>query len=98
MGALATQTQRYYETHLPHLHANLPDPTAYFLELEARAQEMIQLLTDQIAGPDRPDETYQDKLGRLTAAQHAATEKVMREFLLAPLSDPGETTPQPQVR
>lgn len=42
-----------------------------------RAQ-LIQLLADQLAGPDVADEAYRSRAGRLMAAQSAATEMAAR--------------------
>lgn len=54
------------------------------IDQAAEAQQQIQQVADALAGPDQPGETYLGKLGRLTAAQHAATELVMGEMLEQP--------------
>jgi hypothetical protein len=103
-SVLAAQAQAWYQKYLPQVYDKIDDKAAYFQRLAEQAQEQIAQLTDALAGPDQPGETYLAKLGRLTQAQHAATEKVTREFLLSPPppnwpdSDaPSPPTPDPSM-
>lgn len=84
MGVLATQTEAWYRKYQPQAYAGIPNKPEFFRDLEEQARQQIQQTADELAGPDPQGETYQEKLGRLNAAQQAATEKVMREFLMSP--------------
>lgn len=44
------------------------------ISLEQERDQLIDLLTDVLAGPDAPEETFQSKAGRLMAARQSATE------------------------
>ena len=70
----------------PDRYAAIPDKEAFFAELGERAESEIQQLQDSLAGPDRPEESYLQKVGRLNMARLAAEEHVLRETLL--ISEP----------
>lgn len=84
VGVLARQAEAWYRTYQPQAYAGIKDKQTFFADLEEQARQQIQQTADQLAGPDPEGESYPEKLGRLNAAQQAATEKVMREFLLSP--------------
>lgn len=84
MNQYGRQTQRYWQQNLPRQYAQIPDPTGYFTRLGEDLAQQIQDLTDTIAGPDRQDEGYLGKLGRLNEARTAAEDQVMRETLPEP--------------
>ena len=54
-----------------------------FGELGERAENQIQQLQDQLAGPDPPNETYLEKVGRLNMARLQAEEVVLPELISA---------------
>ena len=68
----------------PARYATIPDKEAFFAALGERAESEIQQLQDSLAGQDRPDETYLEKVGRLNMARQAAEEQVLRELVLIP--------------
>ena len=70
----------------PDRYAAIPDKEAFFAALGERAESEIQQLQDSLAGPDRPQESYLQKVGRLNMARLAAEEHVLRETLL--ISEP----------
>ena len=70
----------------PDRYAAIPDRQAFFAALGERAESEIQQLQDSLAGPDRPQESYLQKVGRLNMARLAAEEHVLRETLL--ISEP----------
>ncbi len=73
----------------PDRYAAIPDKEAFFAELGERAESEIQQLQDSLAGPDRADESYLEKVGRLNMARLAAEEQVLRETLL--ISEPSSS-------
>lgn len=50
------------------------------IDLTAEVHQQIQQVADQLAGPDRPGETWVGKTGRLKAAELAARELVYQEM------------------
>lgn len=52
----------------------------YFAKQGEMAQAQIEDLTLQLAGPDLPDETYLEKVGRINNARTRAAEMVMAEL------------------
>jgi hypothetical protein len=104
MGPLATRAAQWYQQYLPQIYDKITDKATYFGQLGDRAQQEIQQVADALAGTDPPDETFSQKLGRLKAAEQAATELVMRETLMSspppdwPDSDyPPVATPDPSM-
>jgi hypothetical protein len=71
--------------------AAIPDPAQFFSELGELAETRIQALADSLAGPDRRDESYLGKVGRLNMARLAAEEQVMAELLIPEPSEPRTT-------
>ena len=65
-------------------YAAIPDKEGFLAELGERAGTEIQQLQDSLAGQDRPDESYLEKVGRLNMARLAAEERVLRELVLIP--------------
>ena len=66
----------------PDRYVQIPDPEAFFTQLGGRAQIEIQQLQDALAGPDRPGESYLEKVGRLNIARLSAEEQVLAETIL----------------
>lgn len=92
MGRLAVIAEQHWKEHLPKAYAALKDKTAFFAEQEDEAERQIEELAETLEGEAPPDETYQQRMGRLMMARRDAESQVMREFLLpAP-----ETTPEPE--
>lgn len=51
------------------------------VDLSSEIQQQIEQVADQLAGPDKPGESFQAKAGRLMAARQAAEEMVLGEML-----------------
>jgi hypothetical protein len=68
----------------PDRYQQIPDPATFFAELGDRAEIEVQQLQDAIAGPDRPGESYLEKVGRLNMARLSAEEQVLAETVLIP--------------
>jgi hypothetical protein len=68
---------------------------AFFAQLGAQVETEIQTLADAIAGPDRPGETYLQKVGRLNMARFNAESDILREMVLIPDPDDPEIDERP---
>jgi len=88
MSDYATIARRYWQTYLPSRYASLSDPETFFRNLADQVTQEIADLTPMLAGDDSPDETYQEKVGRLNAARSQATERAMAELVYLP-PEPG---------
>jgi hypothetical protein len=77
---------RHWETTDPGRFQQIPesDREPFFTELGERAEMEIQQLQDELAGPDPPEESYLEKVGRLSMARLQAEEKVLAELILIP--------------
>ena len=90
-GQLAKQRMRRFQ---PEVLAGIEDPDSYFSSLGEDLQRQIEELAAAIAGPDRPGEPYEKKLGRLREAQLTAESDILAQ-LGAPLEDePAEAWPR----
>lgn len=103
MGRIATLAEEHYKRFLPKTYQGLTDREDFFRNLETEADQQIDDLTDRLAGPDLPDETFEDRAGRMKNARARAEELVMREtVLLDPATveterDPKETDYPPST-
>jgi hypothetical protein len=80
--------KRHWQQTDPHRYARIADPETFFTDLGHRAQEEIEALSDHLAGPDRPQEPYLDKVGRLNMARLQAEERILTELIwIAPPSE-----------
>jgi len=85
MSDYSRQAANHWRECLPERYAQIPDPTTFFDAVGARAQQQVEELATQLAGPDTPGEDYLAKVGRLTNARGRAEEIVLpQEVLLAP--------------
>jgi hypothetical protein len=78
-GRLAQETWRMTA---PSQYALIPDPEEWFRKLGEEAMRQVGELQYQIAGPDPEDETYLEKVGRLTISRMQAEEIVRAEMLM----------------
>lgn len=83
MNRYGHQAQEHWRTHLPVQYAAIPDPETHFSTLGEEAAQQIEDLSEKLAGPDQPGESYLDKLGRLNMARQQAEEIVLGEQVLA---------------
>lgn len=88
MNSYGRQAQQHWQQHLPHQYSQIPNPQTFFATMGETIAQQIEDLTEQIAGPDRPDEGFMGKLGRLNMARTEATIEVMRETLPEPENQP----------
>ena len=62
-----------------------------------QVESEIQALADALAGPDRPGETYIEKVGRLNMARFNAESDILREMVLIPDPDDPEIDERPET-
>ena len=79
-GQFAMRTWRML---VPAVYAEIADPERFFRELGEQAANQVVDLTRQLQGPDLPNETYFQKVGRIQAAKMQA-EEIVRADLLMP--------------
>lgn len=65
----------------------------FFTDLGEQAQRQLESTWIALAGDDRPQESQQDKEGRLNMARLAARERVLAEMILLP-EDPSAFDPE----
>lgn len=82
MNRYAEMAQAHWSRWLPDRYAALEDPREFFSTLGEQAAARIEELTDQLAGPDSPGETYMGKVGRINNARTRAEEIVLTELIL----------------
>lgn len=70
----------------PAAYATIDDPNRHFSTLGEQAELAWIELSDELAGPDVPGETYLEKIGRLNNARKRAEEVIQADWL----------TPSPQ--
>jgi hypothetical protein len=104
---LAALAEQWYQQYLPQAYDGM-SPTeraTFFGTLGEQAAQEIEQVSEALAGDDPPNETFEEKAGRLNAARAQATELVMRQTLLALLPPdwpetngyPDQATPDPQM-
>lgn len=79
MNQLGASAQNYYRDYLPGQYASIPDPQEHFNQLGQRLADEAASLALTLAGPDLPQESYLQKVGRLNAARAQANEQVLTE-------------------
>ena len=92
MNKYAHMAIRHWQKTDPDRYNAIPasDRETFFRELGKRAESEIQQLQDQLAGPDPPNETYLEKVGRLNMARLQAEEQVLGELILIPAPEISE--------
>lgn len=95
MNELGRMAQDHWRVARPLSYQRIPEAEreAFFTDLGEQAQEQMESLWIALAGDDRPEETMQDKEGRLNMARLQAREKVLAEMILLP-EDPTAFSPQ----
>lgn len=83
MNGYGRSAQRTWQELAPMAYAEIEDPESYFAELGEQAADQVGDLTLQMQGPDLPNETYFQKVGRINAAKMQA-EEIVRAELLTP--------------
>ena len=98
MNKYGSLAMSHWEKHQPDRYQAIPDKQAFFTQLGEQAEQEIQQLEDALAGPDRPGETYLEKVGRLNMARLAAEEQVLAELILLPRSQDSSDEPGPEQK
>lgn len=83
MNKYGSLAMSHWEKHQPDRYRAIPDKQTFFTQLGEQAEQEIQQLEDTLAGPDRPGESYLEKVGR---ARVAAEEQILAELILLPSS------------
>jgi hypothetical protein len=79
MNQLGSTARNYYRDYLPGRYASISDPQEFFSKLGQLLEHDVTSLSLALAGPDVPEETYLQKVGRLNMARSQATEQVLAE-------------------
>lgn len=80
MNKYATILKSQWTQADPEMVASLEDPETYFSQLGEQAAEQVADLSLNLAGPDKPEEEYLEKVGRLNMARRQAEEIVLAEL------------------
>ena len=97
MNRYGTQAMRHWQQTDPARYQQIPDPETFFTELGEQVESEIQTLANALAGPDRPGETYMEKVGRLNMARFNAESDILREMVLIPDPDDPELDERPET-
>jgi hypothetical protein len=68
---------RHWARWRPRAYAGISDPDAFFTELGEEMAAQVEELADYLAGEDRPDEGYLDRVARLFTVRMVAEEIVL---------------------
>ncbi|GAA4102679.1 TnpV protein [Nonomuraea soli] len=81
MNRYGRMAQQRWSEHQPEELAQLANPASYFTALGEEMATQIDMMAEQMAGEDPPQESYLEKVGRLQAARMRAEELVLSEML-----------------
>ena len=95
MNELGQIAQDHWKSARPISYQKIPphQREEFFTDLGEQAQQELENLWMALAGDDQPDETQQQKEGRLNMARLQAREKVLAEMILLP-EDPTAFDPE----
>lgn len=99
MTDYARMAQQHWARWLPQRYSQIPNPTEFFSTLGQQAELDIEDLALELAGPDLPDETYLQAVGRLNNARQRAREQILPEQILLtpePGAEDAEETETPE--
>jgi hypothetical protein len=82
MNRYAVMARDHWARWLPSRYATISDPGRFFSDLGTRTEQRIDDLAAELAGDDRPGESYLEKAGRLGEARHRAEQIVLSEDVL----------------
>lgn len=91
MSKYIALTREHWQKHRPRSYSQLKDPEAFFSSLSEEIEEQVTTRQLAIAGDDPPNESYLDKVGRLTEARVTAESDVLREMLPEPETETNPT-------
>ena len=81
MSGYETRLRNHWLLHRSGELAGMTDPDSFFSDLSNQIRTQVEELAGQIAGPTRPGEKYQDRLGRLREARMSAESDVLRQVM-----------------
>jgi hypothetical protein len=81
MSGYETMLRDHWAQYRPGELAGMRDPASFFSDLSNQIQHQVEELAEQIAGPTRSGEDYQDRLGRLREARISAESDILRQIL-----------------
>lgn len=84
MNNYGEMAREYWARAAPVRYAELPQPEVFFADLGEQILTRVDQLVPSLAGPDLPDETYLQKVGRLNAAKKQAEEIVLADMVWIP--------------
>ena len=87
MNSYGRQAREMWQQLAPRAYAEIPDPNHHFSMIGEQAANRIASLSMELAGPDKPGESYWSKVARLETAKRQA-EEIVREELLTPQVEP----------
>ena len=82
MNRYGRQAMAHWTRWLPQRVAQMPDPDTFFSTLGLQVAEQVDQLADQLAGPDPPGESFQQRVGRRQEARMTAESEVLRRAVL----------------
>ena len=94
MNEYGARLMRQWQHSDPERYAQIPNPTEYFTQKGLELEREIEALAQALAGPDRPGESYPEKVARLATARFNAQSDLIREAM-APDPDDIETPLNP---
>lgn len=81
MNNYGQQAMDHWRTVAPARFAEIENPQTFFDQLGERILTRVSELSSSLEGPDLPDETYLQKVGRLRMARLQAEEVVLSELV-----------------
>lgn len=84
MNRFGKLAQDQWKELAPAAYAMIDDPSRHFSTLGEQAEAAWIELSDELAGPDVPGETYLEKIGRLNNARKRAEEVIQADWLTPP--------------
>lgn len=81
MNSYGTQAMTYWREQRPHEYQAIEDPTAHFTAMGEEMQQMVSDLTAQLEGSAPEQESYLERVARMSNARTRAEELMRREFL-----------------
>jgi hypothetical protein len=87
---------RQWQQSDPDRFAKISDPEEFFTQKGLELEREVQALAAGLAGPDRPGESYLEKVARLQTARFNAESDLIREAM-APDPDDVDTPLDPEA-
>lgn len=95
MNEYGRQALEYWQTYRPAAYAALEDPVVFFTNLGEQIEQQVHDASTKLAGPDRADEGYLEKVARLRTARITAEELVLQDLLFLPPAPTTDATELP---